>query len=243
MRVFLVFLVVFTPLGVFGASGEDLARLRQAVDRLASELEDHRRTSRDELSALRTERFELARQLRLERVRAATLARIEAERTAATEALDATLEERRGPALQALDAARNYVNRAIPFQVAARKRELDRVETEILAGRVAGALERLWRFLEQEEAMGGEISLSQQSLTLDGRELFVDVARIGMALVYFRVPDGTFAWARFDNEWRVEKISDTRSHQIVATIFERLEANQRLGAIDLLLPSELPDAY
>lgn len=245
MRILLVIpvLLAASSASVHAATPEDVAALRQEVDRLATELEDLRRQARDELGSLRAERAELERQVRLERVRAATLAELAREAEAEAAELDRDLETHLGPARTALAAARAYLDEALPFQLEARRAELDRVKADLEAGDASHAMTRLWRFVQQEDAMGGEVALSRQSIALAGETRLVDVARIGMAMLYYRAPDGTVAQAsRSDDEWQIEPIESPAAAATVRELFRALEDNRRFGALDLVLPEGYADA-
>lgn len=219
------------------ATPEEVAALRQQVDALAQELTDTRLQTRDDLTALRGEKAELDRQLRLERVRRDTLEALELEAKSAVAQLDASLEAELEPARQALIQARSYLKRSLPFQTESREKELNRMAADIEAGDPARAMTRLWRFVEQEYAMGGEVELSQQAVTFKGKRQLADVARIGMALLYYRFRDGQLAHARYENhEWQVEGLKSAEGLASVRQVFESLEENRRLGQFDLLLP-------
>ncbi len=235
--------LVLWPHLLAAASPERVASLRQEVDRLATELEDTRRQARDELSSLRAERAELERQVRLERVRAATLQELAREAQKAAEALDRDLREDLTPAREALSAARDYLRRALPFRLEERAAALDRVEADLTAGDVARGMNRLWRFVQEEDAMGGEVSLTQQSAELRGKRRLVDVARIGMALLFYRAADGTVAHAVWrDDEWRVQPIESPAAKATIHALFAALEDNRRFGFHELLLPGDVVHA-
>ena len=108
---------------------------------------------------------------------------------------------------------------------------------------VARALTRLWRFVEEEEAMAREISFVQQVIELDGKRLLADVARIDMALMYFRLPNGEMGWVvRTSNQWQFERIERPEVRQTITSIFNDLENNKLLGAKRLLISTDLPRA-
>jgi len=78
---------------------------------------------------------------------------------------------------------------------------------------------------------------------LDGKRLLVDVARVGMALMYFRLPSGEVGWAQqADGSWRFERIESAEARKTVLEFFEALENNRVHGPRRLLLPQALPHA-
>jgi hypothetical protein len=235
----------FSP-GSEGPAAQRVAALRVEADELAETLEAERAATRDELAVLRSERIELERQVRAESARATALERIRAEASTRAETLDEESRRWHAPTLAALAATRTHVERGLPFATERRLDVLQRIERDLATAHPdhARALERLWRFLEEEEALGREVALTQQAMMLDGESRIVDVIRIGMALLYFRTQDGRLGWVHPTAEgWRSDILVDPVLVEVVRGRFEAHERNDALGPAELLVPSELlPDA-
>lgn len=218
---------------------------RVEVDTLAERLETQRLAARDELSGLRAERAELQRQVRLEQIRKNTLAQLFAERTKRIDDQEGRMLILLKPIKASVLAAQAYVKATLPFKRDERLLLLTKIEADLSVTHphVGRALTKLWRFIEEEEAMAREVDLAQQVIELQGNRLLADVARIGMALMYFRLPNGEFGWVRkTEKGWRYERIQAEQPRAAVAGIFEDLEKNQMLGAKRLLISTELPSA-
>lgn len=223
-------------------SAERLAALRSEVDDLAQRLEVHQRTSQDELVSLSAERNELMRQIRLEEVRAQTLAQLESERRRQSDGQEERLRETLGPIRQCLHEAKAYVLRTLPYHREERLRVLSHIEADLALTTpdLGHALERLWRFVEEEEALGYEVGHSQQPIVLNGQRHLVEVAHIGMALLYFRTPDGTVGWARpYDGDWTFETLPAPAAKH-VGELFALLERNRALGPHRIVIPELTP---
>ena len=218
---------------------------RAAVDDLAEQLESQRAAAREELGGLRAERAELQRQVRLEQIRQNTLSQLLAERTKRIDDQEGRMLILLTPIKESVVAAKSYVSATLPFKREERLRRLRKIETDLAVTHpdVGRALTNLWRFVEEEEAMAREIGLAQQVIELDGKRLLADVARIGMALMYFRLPSGEIGWVRKTAKgWRYERIQADQPRFTVTRIFEDLEKNQVLGPKRLLISTELPSA-
>ena len=140
-------------------------------------------------------------------------------------------------------SAKRYVSTTLPFKQEERLRRLAKLESDLSVTHpdLGRALTSLWRFIEEEEAMAKEIGLAQQVIELDGQRLLVDVARIGMALLYFRLPDGGIGWAvQRDDGWRFKRLKSVDARQTILSIFRDLEKNKPLGSKRLLISTELP---
>lgn len=232
------------PLGAIaapgsGVSAQALAELRAEVDETATALENERAAARDELAVLRAERAELERQVRAETTRAATLKRMRAEATTRSEERTEEARRWREPTMAAIAIAREHVHRTLPFAKTQRLEVLERIERDLSGARpdYARAVERLLRFIEEEEAMGREIALAQQRIDLEGEPQIVDVIRLGMALLYVRTQDGRYGWAvQGAQGWRIELFEEPALLDVVRARFAAHEANDALGPATILLP-------
>ena len=224
---------------------EEVSAARAEVDSLADRLENQRRLTRDDLSALRAERAELQRQVRLEQIRRDTLVRLRTERAKEMDDQEGRVLTLLKPIEHSIASAKTYVLATLPFKRKERMRRLEQIEADLAVTHPdpAQALTRLWRFVEEEEALAREIGLSQQAIELEGKRLLVDVARIGMTLMYFRLPDGDVGWVRRSKAaWSFERIESGEARATVLQVFDDLKNNQVLGPKRLLISTELPPA-
>ena len=238
-------MVAVSPGATATTLAEQLSETRAQVDSLAEKLENQRRVTRDELSALHAERAELQRQVRLERIRRDTLAKLRAERTQRLDLQEGRILTMLKPIQRSLASVKRYVSATLPFKREERMRRLEKIEADLAVTHPdpARALTQLWRFVEEEEALAGEIDLSQQPIELEGKRLLVDVVRIGMALMYFRLPDGGVGWVRrTEDSWRFERLKDAQAIQTVKNVFADLEKNRVLGSKRILISTDAPPA-
>ncbi len=222
---------------------ERVSRLRAEVDTLAHRLETERRRARDALASLRVERADLQRQIRLEQVRRATLRRLTREREERSQTLETEAEMLVAPLLRSVRAVDAYVDRGLPFRIEARRRRLRALETELtgLQPDPARVLRQLWRFVEEEEALTREVGYSRQAVLLGGQRQLVEVARIGMALLYLRSADDRVGMARRDGDgaWSFTLLDEPTARQAVRALLSDLQGNRRLGPKRLLVPESL----
>jgi len=141
---------------------EQVSATRANVDALAEQLASHRRSEREQLAALRAERAELQRLVRLEEIRRDTLTRLQTERAERMDDQEGYILTLLAPIKRAITSAKSYVAGTLPFKQDERLRRLNKIESDLAvthpdAGR---ALTRIWRFVEEEEAMTREIGLA-----------------------------------------------------------------------------------
>ncbi|MEO1333103.1 MAG: DUF3450 family protein [Myxococcota bacterium] len=236
-------LAVWVSAGVAGAANPDIAtlsELRLEVDRLGAALRDQQGASASQLEALRSERIALERQLRRERLRAKTLAEVEDQRRIAARTKHEALEELAPAVDAAIAAAHAYLDKAIPFQREERSREIELARRELEGGDPAGALQRVWRFVEHEVAMGREVAVFSDVIDWEGEAVRVVAVHIGGALLYHRFPDGRFAQVRYaDDDWHHVMFSEPRVVEALRSLFDTLESGQRDAPIELILAPEM----
>lgn len=225
---------------------KDIVALRLEVEGLARTLDEQRSAAQAELAGLRAERAELQRQVRLARVRNRMLVKLEAQDAAADEARQASIDEWNAPARAAVAAVRDHVARGLPFAITSRTDALDAIAAE-LAGAVPDtgrAMQRLWRFLEEEAAMAREVTTARQQVALgDDAPRLCDVLRIGMALMYVRADDGRLGFAREGAQgWRIELVEDAASRAVIEALFVASADNAIFGPAILLVPEVAVDA-
>lgn len=223
--------------------GGDVAALRVEVDELAQKLEGARADVRDDLSALRAERAELERRVRLARVRRKTLEELQTRQTERDATVRAEAARWIEPARAAVAITRAYVARSLPFARAERLAAVDRIGAELDRAEpdVGRAMQRLWRLLEEEAAMTTEVSLSRQPVTLEGEAQLADVLRLGMAVMYVRTVEGQIAWAVPDASsaaaWRLELVRDPALEDTIWALFDAQERNRGFGPVTLAVPA------
>lgn len=218
---------------------EQVAALRIEVDGLASELQAARKARQDRLRQLEAEQSEVERQVRLAALAQATETTA-LDRSSAEQAADRNM---RRALLAALDQAEAHVKRTLPYRRAAREKGLRKLRAELSRpdGRPGDVLRRLFRFIEEEEALTKEIALDRQPVTVDGVRQLVDVVHVGMALLYIRDANERVGWAeRTEQDWRFRWLEDEPSADAVRILFERVANHRHLGLQRLLVPEPRP---
>lgn len=247
-RVVFVALVSFASATAHAAPPGDRAdrvsRLRIEVDEIAERLRDQRRRAQDDLAALHAERADLERQLRLEQIRSQTLSQLAQERRDRAMGLEDGTEKWRDPIRQAVAKAKAHVHVSLPYKAVERLEQLQRIERELEGQHpdLSGALSRLWRFVEEEEALGRETGRAQQTVSIGGERRLVDVVHVSMALMYFRATDGRLGWARPNGDagWRFEWLEDDEAKVIVESLFAAFETNRVQGPQRVLVYEGAP---
>ncbi len=219
--------------------GEALARLRAEVDELETRLRRVRSDARSERLSLQTQRGDLDVLLRKEEVRGHTLARLRAQQLARRREVASRSARLAEPARAAADRLREHVRRTLPFHGPERLAAIDDLVAELArpGGDPAEVLSRLWQAAEDELKLASECALHRQVIELDGERQLVEVARLGMAALYFRTTEGRVGWAvpRGDGHLFELLVLPERVRAVEA-LFEALRKQVRKGRFDLPLP-------
>jgi hypothetical protein len=228
----------------FAAGEEDsraaeLSRLRREVETLSSDVAMAKEELRGRLRAIEAQQTEIEVQIRREELR---LAQAEGEMEARRSELATHTVRFAGlsPSVKgAIAVLRGVVERGLPYHTADRLAELERIERQTDDGVLApeAAVARLWAFTEDELRLSRENGLDRQVVPVGGEEVLADVARLGMAALYFQTDGGRSGLARRNAEgWQWTELQDRDSAKRIATLFEKLRHGIRSGAFTLPNP-------
>ncbi|NOX75485.1 MAG: DUF3450 domain-containing protein [Gammaproteobacteria bacterium] len=138
--------------------------------------------------------------------------------------------------LNAIARIKHNVTDGLPFQLGERLAALDSMRDQLNSGVLSPprAANRLWAFCEDELHLTRENGIYRQAVDIDGVSVLVDVARLGMILMYFRAPDQRYGMARKTSDgWRFEPADNEQDSKRIATLFESLQKQIRTGLFEL----------
>ena len=177
---------------------QEIMDLRLAVDDLAAEV----RAQRDRLTRTRerlaAEALELELALRRARARLAEARQRQAEaRREAQRAVDHQ-KARVGSLLDAIGRLESMVRTGLPFRVEERLEALSELRNDVRSGRLppGPSTVRLWRLIREELRLSETAGLGREVLTIEGERRLVEVARLGMVAMLFRLSDGSAGYLR-----------------------------------------------
>lgn len=215
---------------------ERLAELRAEVAELGDELAARRDEADARLRALQAQEVDLEVQVGREELRLQQLGDlITAKREAAVE--DADLETAVKPiVLDGITAATELVKQGLPYRTDERLAALDELQRGVEGGELvpSRALGRLWAFIEDERRLARENALDRQTLSLGGREVLAEVARLGTVAMFYRTPDGEIGFAeRSAAGWTWVPVTDRARIEQVTLLFDSLQKGIRIGWFEL----------
>lgn len=220
---------------------ERLVSLRGQVDELQSELDINREEHKNKMVYL-----------------TAQLADLEANRDRETlriDQLQKNLDEMRDEimlggvnsdvllpsALQQIELLRSQISGGLPFKVLERQAELDELQNQLESGSINAqrGINRLWAFIEDEIRLSRENAIYSQSISINGENMLVDVAKLGSVMMFFRTRNLEYGRAvQADAGWRFEMLERGEAQEQAALLFDSLRKQIRQGFFEL--PVSLP---
>lgn len=218
-----------------------LIQMRGQVDELQSELNLKREEHKNRMTYLTAQQTEMEASRDREALRVQQLEQELEQMRQQVAAAGATSDTLAPIVLVHLYALREQVHGGFPFKVGERLAALDEIETRLNSGVITAhrAFNRLWAFVEDEIRISRENAIYSQSITLDGQNVLVDVAKLGNAMMYFRTRDLQYGRAVETSQgWRFERLESAADQELVARLFDSLRKQIRQGYFQL--PAALP---
>jgi len=214
--------LVFVAYHAQAKSGGDLAaalaRLRTEVETLSTQISEKKQLYRSQLRSLSMRRSSLE----LNKQRASLqLQQLLRKRKKLKKKIAATGQKEAGltPVLLAsIDRVEAAVKAGMPFRLKAK------------TIRPRDAAHRLWQFIEDELRLSRENGLYRQLIDLDGKEQFVDIARLGMVMMFFKTKDGRYGAAVYERgKWRYTETKNKLEKEQISALFVALKQQIRVG--------------
>ncbi len=222
-----------------GELSKRLIQLRAEVEELGAELSLAREEYKQRMSALVAQRGELEGRIKRARV----------NRERLQKELDRNLEQARQAGanddllkpvlLRAIEEASSRILHGLPFKIDERLEALQDIRDQLNKGVMppSRAATRLWAFYEDEIRLTRENGIYRQPVEVEGEIVLADVARLGMAMLYFVTADGRYGIARKGNEeWEYQVLDDGDDKKRIAHLFDSLHKQIRSGYFELPSP-------
>ncbi|MEL6345332.1 MAG: DUF3450 family protein [Myxococcota bacterium] len=219
---------------------EQLAQLRAEVEALSSELELEKEDLRGRLRALESQKVDLEVQIRREEMRLERLLAEEEKQKLLLEE-SAGIDDLTPVVRKGIETFRATVESGLPFKRDERLKALEDLENQLTEGSMSPekAASRLWAFSQDERRLTRENALDRQVIPLNGEDILVDVARLGMIAMYFKTPDETYGMAlpsSDGNGWTWTMLTNSGDSAQAEALFDALERGIRVGWFTLPQP-------
>ena len=242
-----IIVMILLPVVVFAQTSQDalanlarrIAEKRSQVESLSNELELTKTDYNEQLRSLATQKADVETQIKREQLRLQQIEQDLEEYQASIQQNEAVLDDLEPLLAQVLERTRSYIENGLPFQVSDRLSELDTLERLLQEGSLEAdaLLARVWNTVESEFRLTTESGIYRQTIELAGEPQLAEVARLGMALMYFRTLDNQYGYAvQRDGEWEYRAAQGRDETQQIAELFDSLRRNLREGFFELPNP-------
>jgi len=132
-----------------------------------------------------------------------------------------------------------YVSSSLPFKTQDRLTALDEMHRQLVSKAVSSPrlANKLWAFVEDEIILTKGNGIYRQIINLDHEQKLVDVARVGMMMLYYRDGAGNVGMAKkqgTDNEkWRFVSLNGKAQIHQIHSLFDSFQKQVRFGEFSL----------
>jgi len=210
----------------------ELARLRSEVEALSSRLEERKEQVRTQLRTLSMQKSSLTLRLQKASLQLKQLKKRKEALQKKIQASGKTGEALRPVVQKSAKQIKILLKQGLPFRVKERIAALDKItqqlKAKLLTPRVAAS--RLWQFVESEIRLSRENGMYSQVIELNGKRQLVQIARLGMVMLFFQTRDVRYGKAVFTGgKWQYVFFKDKKEISQVAKLFDALKKQIRVG--------------
>lgn len=235
-KVFFVLLVIFTITFPFALASQDLSsqiiKLRSEVDSLSEDLKTEKELLKSKIQNLAIEKMDLDSKIRREKIK--------------IKAQEQKINKVEKPEILALEdynlIIKNFINEeysrvssSLPYK---RKERLDYLDTLIKdfekgANTAEKTLQFLWTHVEDEIQLAKDVLLDRDFVQIENKEKIVDVARVGMLMMFFKTEDNKYGYIKYDGlQWKPEIFKLSQNEKLVSDFFTNLKKQIKAGFFD-----------
>lgn len=210
----------------------DVISMRASVEELNGELESLKADIETKLKSLGLTKVELENNIKREELKIA-------EAKASQEEIGLKLTSQGSETIsfrpifdEYSELFRQNIENNIPFKQTERKNALTEIENKLEAKAITDikAIASLWQFIEDEIRISKENATHQQTITLDGKEMLADVAKLGTFALYFKTVDGRVGHAKAQ---QFIELKGSRERELILNLFDSLKKQIRVGVFTL----------
>lgn len=209
-----------------------LARLRSEVEQLSSQIDEKKQYYQSRLRSISMRRSSMELNVQRARLQLAQLQRKQEKQQKEIAASGEKEASLRPVITKMVSVVRDAVKDGLPFRIGQRIKALDDIERQLKKKlvRPIKAASRLWQFVEDELRLARENGIYRQIINLDGKKQLVDIARLGMVMLFFKTKDGKYGAAvKQGGKWKFDLVLKKEDKEQVMELFVALKQKIRVG--------------
>ncbi len=131
-----------------------------------------------------------------------------------------------------LDFELGRLAQSMPYKLEQRKSYIKDLRAKFLDHNNSDekTLQLLWTHIEDEIQLSKDVSLDKDILKISGQQILVEIAKVGMLMMFFKTSEGQTGYLRFsNNQWSPRFFEDNKNKQLVELFIENLKKQIRTG--------------
>ena len=219
-----------------GQLAKELIRLRSEVEQKNSDVENKKQEIKARAKTLAIQKAELEASISKEQMRVKQLEQTLSKKKAVVANSDTDSSVLKKPVMDAIDSLKALISVQIPFKTPERLKELEELKNGTESGQISpySAVARLWSFIEDELRITRENGIFRQTVTVEGKDILADVARIGTVMMFYKTSDGKTGYVKKNGKSfdYVPFISKEQTEQVLI-LFDQLKKQIRTGYFEI----------
>lgn len=134
--------------------------------------------------------------------------------------------------LSFLNFEQKRLNVTLPYKFKERIDHIQNIKKDFLEGKASSdkLLQTLWTHIEDEVQLAKDISIDKDIINIDGQPTLVEVAKVGMLMLFYKTANGDIGYMEYVGEsWSPRPINSSANVLLVEDFFESLKKQIRTG--------------
>ncbi|EJF07144.1 Protein of unknown function (DUF3450) [Thiovulum sp. ES] len=209
---------------------EELVKLRAEVERLHEDVDTEKESFKMKFKSLQMQKTELEANIRREETRIQNLKlNLDKAKEENTKRVEDS-QNLQPLALETIEDLKGTLRQTLPFKVKERESAIKDLESLILSNAIApeSALNKIWSFIEDEISLTKTNTIHKQTIHIDGEDKLVDVAKIGMMMLFFKTNEDKTGYLKPDRSgYSYAKNED--EEKLILNLFDSIKKGIRTG--------------
>lgn len=240
MKTLLAFLTLFVTSQAFANKNlEELAgrliSLRADVEALNQELQSKKEDYQGQLKSMMIQKTELEASIQKEGLKSKQLNGKLAEVTQLIEKTRGTSDKKK-LLLGAAKKLEEHLQVSIPYKKTERIGSLKEISEKLESGVITEekAMAQLWQFVEDELRLAKENTISQETISLDSREMLATVAKLGNIALFFQTQDGKYGYLEKNGaSYQYKETLVTEQKNQIKILIDSMKKQIRVGQFEI----------
>jgi hypothetical protein len=209
---------------------EELVKLRAEVERIHEEVDSEKESFKMKFKSLQMQKTELEANIRREETR---IQNLKLNLNKAKEENSRKVKDSKNLQPLAIETVENLTNtlkHTLPFKISERESALQELKNLILSDSIApeSALNKIWSFIEDEISLTKTNTIHKQTINIDGEEKLVDVAKIGMMMLFFKTNEDKTGYLKPDRSGYIYSKNEDEE-KLILGLFDSIKKGIRTG--------------